>query len=144
MTTETAEKSTIKYLGGIHALKDVGDPDDAQLEADVYHGYDGSEPFSLAVDDEHEVSAAKAAQLAEDFPGCFEIDGKTAGKRPAAPAPAAADEAGGDLRPELLKHKRDELNAAAKKLGIDAPEALPNKAAVVDAIVAAKASSGDD
>ena len=118
--------STIAYLGGIHQV--VSDDD-----RDVYQGYADDQPLNLAVGEEAEVSAEKAEQLAEDFPGCFEVEGKVAGDRPSAPAPDAGD--GDDLRAQLLKHKRPELDAAARELGIDAPEALPNKPAVVDAIL---------
>lgn len=117
--------STISYLGGLHPL--AGEDD-----RDVYQGWDGDRQINVAVGEETDVSAEKAAQLAKDFPGFFEIDGKVTGKRA---APAANQ---GDLRDELMKHKRDELNAAAAKLGVDAPETLPNKAAVADAIIAAK------
>lgn len=132
--------STVSYLGGIHPL--VGEED-----RDVYQGYDGARQINLAVGEELEVSPEKAEQLAADFPGCFEIDGKVSGKRPkSSPAPAAAGGggAGGDLHDELLKHTRADLNKAAAELGVDVPEALPNKAAVADAIVAAKAAAAGD
>lgn len=124
--------STVSYLGGIHT----------DTAGDVYRGHDPELglPVSLAVGDEAEVSAAKAEQLAADFPGCFEVDGKVAGDRPN----PGKTSGGGDLREQLLGHKRDELNAAAAELGIEAPEALQNKAAVVDAILAAKHAAGDD
>ena len=41
--------------------------------------------------------------------------------------------------PALTDLKRDELNAIAAELGIDAPEKLPNKPAVVEAIEAKQA-----
>lgn len=39
---------------------------------------------------------------------------------------------------DLVKLTRDELDERARTAGIDAPEELPNKAAVADAIVAAR------
>lgn len=120
----------ISYLGGIHA------------DSDVYRGHDGKIPVTLAVGEAAEVSAEKAEQLAADFPGCFEIDGEVAGKRPKPAKPSDPGEPQNEdgLRAQLLDHKREELNAAAAELGIDAAEALPNKAAVVDAIIAAKSA----
>jgi hypothetical protein len=128
----SSETSTISYLGGALPLRHADEPD-------VFNSVDHetSDRFQLRVGDDVDVSAARAAQLAEEFPGCFEIDGKVAGKRP--DPDAAGEPDGDDLRSQLLKHKRPELNAAAQELGVEAPEALPNKPAVVDAIIAAKA-----
>jgi len=133
--------STIEYLGGIHELnvdKDEGE------ERDLYHGFDPEtgRAFNLDVGEETEVSQAKAEQVAADFPGCFKVDGTVAGKRTKKPSSDGAG-AGGDIRDQLLKHKRGELNAAAVELGIEAPEALPNKPAVVDAILEARAARGE-
>jgi len=127
LETSHVKSRTISYLGGAHALHHEDEPD-------VFNSVDPETgaTFQLGVGDEVEVSEAKAAQVAEDHPGCFEVDGKVAGERAAAPA---SDD---DLRGQLLAHKRDELNAAAAELGVEAPEALPNKAAVVDAIIEAK------
>lgn len=44
-----------------------------------------------------------------------------------------------DLHAELMAHTRADLNAAAAQAGIENADQLPNKTAVVDAIVAAKA-----
>lgn len=126
-----APTSTVSYLGGIHA------PDDVYRGHDVELGV----PVQLKVGDEADVSQAKADQLAADFPGCFEIDGKVAGKRPSPAKPSEPASEEDELRKQLLEHKRAELNAAAAELGIVDAEAMPNKAAVVDAIVAAKASA---
>jgi hypothetical protein len=138
-----APTTTIEYLGGIHELnvdKDEGE------ERDLYHGFDPAtgRAFNLDVGEETEVSDAKAEQLATDFPGCFKVDGTVAGKRAKKPTESKSSSSkggdGDDIRDQLLAHKRDELNAAAVELGIEAPEALPNKAAVVDAILEAKAA----
>jgi hypothetical protein len=132
--------STIEYLGGIHELN--VDQDEGE-ERDLYHGFDPEtgRAFNLDVGEETEVSQAKAAQVAADFPGCFKVDGTVAGKRAKKPSSDGEGSGGDDIRDQLLTHKRDELNAAAAKLGIDAPEALPNKAAVVDAILAKRAEN---
>jgi hypothetical protein len=42
--------------------------------------------------------------------------------------------AGGDAATNLGAMTRDELNARAAEAGVDSPESLPNKAAVVEAI----------
>jgi hypothetical protein len=138
----TKTTSTLNYLGGARALNHAG-------EADVYNGRDPEtgETFTLTAGvDEVEASTAHAAAIADTFPGCFQIDGKTIGDKPAAgkktkassskksdPAPAADD-----LHGQLMAHTRADLNAAAAQLNIENPDQLPNKAAVVDAIVAAK------
>lgn len=126
----------LKYRGGIHALK--------KNETDVYHGLDGRQAIHLAVGDETDVSDEKADQVAADFPGCFDVNGKTAGEKPSKsksgkkqPAPADDD----DLAGKLMAHNRDELNAAAAKLGIEDADKLQNKQAVVDAIIAKKAET---
>ncbi len=46
-----------------------------------------------------------------------------------------------DPVPDLTAMTRDELDAMAAGLGIDAPDKLPNKAAVIDAITAVKEAS---
>jgi hypothetical protein len=129
--------TTISYRGGAHVLNHDG-------EDDVFNGYDpeSGETFNLGVDDEIEVPEHVAEQVAEAHPGCFEVDGKIAGKRPS--KKANADDVDGDLREQLKSYSREELNAAATQLGVDAPEALQNKAAVVDAIVAAKNAAADE
>lgn len=130
---------TIKYLGGIHAL--------AKGEEDIYIGQDAGEPVSLVAGDEIDVSDEKAAQVADDFPGCFAIDGKTAGsKRKAAKQQSDDSDGDGDddLAGKLLAHNREELNAAAAQLGIEDADKLPNKQAVVDAIVAKKAETAEN
>jgi len=128
--------TTISYRGGAHVLNHEG-------EDDVFNGYDpeSGETFNLGVDDEIEVPEHVAEQVAEAHPGCFEVDGKVAGRRP---SKKADDDGDGDLADQLKGYSRDELNAAAKELGVEAPEALQNKAAVVDAIVAAKNAQGDE
>lgn len=127
---------TISYRGGAHVLNH-------EDEDDVFNGYDpeSGETFNLGVDDEIEVPEHVADQVAEAHPGCFEIDGKVAGRRPSKKSDDNGDE---DLVEQLKGYSRDELNAAAAKLGIDAPEALQNKAAVADAIVAAKNAADDE
>jgi hypothetical protein len=129
--------STIEYLGGIHELSI--DADEGE-ERDLYHGFDpeSGRTINLDVGEEAEVSQAKAEQLAADFPGCFKVDGTVAGKRAKKPQSSAGGD-GDDIREQLLTHNRGELNAAAVELGIEAPEALPNKPAVVDAILAKRA-----
>jgi hypothetical protein len=54
--------------------------------------------------------------------------------RPQGFVPVDAEDATGDETPNLEKLTRDELNARATEAGVDSPESLPNKAAVVEAI----------
>lgn len=60
-----------------------------------------------------------------------------------APEPQAAEtytkspSTDADPRVELTALKRGELNDRARALGIDAPDRLPNKGAVINAIIAA-------
>jgi hypothetical protein len=99
-------------------VKYVGDEEE-------YSGYDAGESIRIAKGATVTVSAAKAAQLAEDFPHDFEIDGKK-------PAPKKKTAS-------LMKLTRADLDARAAELGIENPGDLENKEAGAEAILAAKA-----
>lgn len=80
-----------------------------------YSGWDGGVLVSARPGDTIDVSDAKAAQLAADFPDAWRTGG-------------------GEPEGELSDMKRGELDDLASGLGIVAPGKLPNIAAVVAAI----------
>jgi hypothetical protein len=131
----------VKYRGGLHTLVLISEgPKGKVYERDVFNGYDheAGESFNLSAGgEETEISDTAAAQIAEDHPGYFEIDGHTAGKRSAGEKKQKEK----SPREQLLAAKRAELDAAAAALEIPEPEKLPNKEAVVDAILAKKAEN---
>lgn len=115
-------------------IKYVGDED-------IYSGWDGDQIVNLTVGETGEVSDTKAAQLAEDRPYDFEIDGKSAQKRPRAQAPAADPDAPVTTIDELMKATRGQLDTRAKNHGID-PAGMPDKRTVANAILAAIDEAG--
>lgn len=125
-----------------------------------YRGFDPEEKqeFFLPEGAVREVSDEKAEQLQTDFPDDFEFsdtelegDVEVPGNPPPPGDPAGEPDEDPDPEPtleeregELLQLKRDELDEMAAGLGVEDPEGLDNKPAVVAAILEAEASGEPD